>query len=93
MQIVEKQPVLENFRLIGLHGYKDVEINFDGPARIVIAENGMGKTTILTALRAFLGGDLHKLRAIQFRSLECKLANCDRPLLTVEAIVSKGKSQ
>ena len=46
------EPIIKKFRINGLHGYKDVEIDFTGPARIIIAENGAGKTTILTAIYA-----------------------------------------
>ena len=41
---------IQNFSIKGLFGYKDVSIDFDENVKIVIAENGAGKTTILTCL-------------------------------------------
>jgi predicted ATPase len=80
MAEIGSEPVLKSFRILGLHGYKDVELRFDGPVRIVIAENGMGKTTILAALHAFLIGNLGKLRKLQFVSLECDLTTSTETL-------------
>ena len=74
-------PILKSFRILGLHGYKDVILDFNGPSRIVIAENGMGKTTILMALNAFLQGDVSKLRNIQFSSIECDLETSGETLV------------
>lgn len=65
-------PLVEWFRIRGMHGYKDIEIDFSGPARIVIAENGSGKTRILWALDRFLTGHLDDLKSFAFESIECK---------------------
>ena len=54
MAEIDTTPILKSFQILGLHGYKNVALEFTGPARIVIAENDMGKTTILSALQAFL---------------------------------------
>lgn len=68
-----KQPLLQSFQIIGLHGYKTVSIVFEGPARIVIADNGAGKTTVLSALRNFLSTDFQRFQKLQFESIECRL--------------------
>lgn len=60
---------------------KDIAIEFRGPARIVIAENGAGKTTILSALYAFLKGDFEKFRRISFDSIECLFFGSNAPLV------------
>lgn len=73
-------PIIRNFKIFGLHGYKDVEIDFPGPARIIIAENGTGKTTILAALYAFLKKDFYRLMKIKFERIECVLADSALPL-------------
>lgn len=80
MTSLSSPPVIRSFRIYGLHGYKDVEIKFDGPVRIVIAENGTGKTTILSAMDAFLQGNLPRLANISFESIECLTSTSDRPL-------------
>lgn len=73
-------PVVEHFKIIGLHGYKDISLNFGGRARIAIAENGSGKTTFLSALNAFLQADFEKFRSLAFRSIECKFWGHSRTL-------------
>ena len=62
MADIDTPPILGSFRIFGLHGYKNVSLNFTGPARIVIAENGMGKTTILSALHAFLSANFRSFK-------------------------------
>jgi len=76
-------PAIESFRLYGLHGYKNVEIVFNDLNRIVMAENGSGKTTVLSALAAFLNGEFASLEKLQFEKLECKFRNNDA-ILEVE---------
>ncbi len=75
-----KTQLIEKFKIDGLHGYKNVEIDFTGPARIIIAENGTGKTTILTALYAFLKRDFHRLSKLKFDHIECVLKGLGEPL-------------
>lgn len=75
-----QEPIIKRFCLSGLHGYKDVEISFSGPARVIIAENGAGKTTILAALYAFLKRDFYRLAKIRFDSIECEIAGHHTPL-------------
>lgn len=75
-----KDPIITSFRLFGLHGYKDVEIEFPGPARIIIAENGTGKTTILAAIYAFLKRDFYRLAKIRFDSIQCVVKGVETPL-------------
>ena len=71
----ENQPIVEQFKILGLHGYKDVTIDFNGPTKIIIAENGSGKTTILNALDSFLRGDYALLYKIEFDKIVCQLSN------------------
>lgn len=73
-------PIIKRFRINGLHGYKGVEILFTGPARVIIAENGAGKTTILAALYAFLKRDFYRLAKIKFDSIECEISGHTDPL-------------
>ena len=43
MAQIDAPPIISNFSILGLYGYKNISIDFTGPVRIVIAENGMGK--------------------------------------------------
>lgn len=74
------EPIIKRFRITGLHGYKNVEIVFTGPARVIIAENGAGKTTILAALYAFLKRDFYRLAKIRFDKIECEISGHASPL-------------
>lgn len=79
------EPIIKKFRIYGLHGYKNVEIEFTSQARVIIAENGAGKTTILAALYAFLKRDFYRLSKIKFDSIECEIAGNPAPLRIVKS--------
>ncbi|WP_145590921.1 AAA family ATPase [Yersinia aleksiciae] len=61
--------MLTEFYVLGLFGERDVRIDFSEPYKIIVAENGYGKTTILNLLYATLFGDLIKLRKLSFEEL------------------------
>lgn len=78
---IATQPVLERFTLRGLHGYKDISIDFSGPATVIVAENGTGKTTVLSALHALLARRFHRLAALPFKTVECKFVGVEHPVV------------
>lgn len=61
--------ILKKFTISRLYGERDVSIDFSSNIKILVAENGYGKTTILNALFGVLSGDLAKLRKIDFQSI------------------------
>jgi predicted ATPase len=61
--------VIKQFYINGLHGERDVKITFNSSCKIIVAENGYGKTSILNAFYALMFGDINKLRKISFNSL------------------------
>lgn len=65
------QPLAE-FTIKALHGERNITIPFDGPVKIIVAENGYGKTTILNMLHALLFDNYSKLRATKFDSISLK---------------------
>jgi predicted ATPase len=77
---IEETPIIRIFQIIGLHGYKNVVIDFEAPVRIVIAENGAGKTTILSALHSFLTCKFHNLRSIDFKEIKCVFHNSEEEI-------------
>lgn len=81
---------IRRFALRGLHGYKDLELDFSGKASIVVAENGSGKTTILNVLNAFLTRRFHRLSAINFSQIECWFEGVDEPLRLAKSQLTKG---
>lgn len=58
---------LSAFYLNGLHGYKTLSVNCEEQASIVLAENGVGKTTLLNCLYALLSGRTSRLVSLDFR--------------------------
>lgn len=83
-------PPLESFCIKGLHGYKDVRIDFSGKSTIVVAENGTGKTTVLNALNAFVTRRFQRLSSINFESIECKFSHSLLPIsIPKEHLISR----
>ena len=74
-------PLLKSFYLVGLHGYKNIRLDFNSKSKIVIAENGAGKTIFLSALQAFLARNFAKLATIQFQRVECELEGLSSSLI------------
>jgi len=60
---------IKSFAINGLFGRENLKITFPAPCKILIAENGRGKTTVLNCLYALLSGNLNKLRKLPFESL------------------------
>ncbi len=66
---------IQSFTIEGLHGYRDVSIDSDYAATIIIARNGSGKTTLLAALNAFLRGHFGRLVNVEFTRIRCKTSH------------------
>ncbi|SFV28908.1 AAA family ATPase [Hyphomicrobium facile] len=81
MSVANGDEPLISFQLIGLHGYKNIRLDFQNKTKIVIAENGAGKTIFLSSLDAFLSRNFLKLSNLQFDRIECELAGLPRPLI------------
>ena len=62
-------PIIKKFDIIGLNGFKNLSLNTPTCVRIVVAENGTGKTTLLNALYAVLTRRLSKLHQIKFSKI------------------------
>jgi len=67
--------LLRKFTLHGLHGYKDLSIECGDVASIVLAENGVGKTTLLNTLYALLSGRISRLASIDFEGATLEFDN------------------
>ncbi|WP_321934412.1 AAA family ATPase [Paraburkholderia sp. J8-2] len=67
--------LIRKFIVEGLFGYRNVAINFSGPTKIVVAENGMGKTTLLNMLYWTLTGRAINFISIQFTRIRVVFCN------------------
>lgn len=61
--------MIKEFYMKGLHGERNVRITFNSSYKIIVAENGYGKTSILNAFYALMSGNISKLRKIVFTSI------------------------
>lgn len=78
--------MIESFSIFGLHDERDVTITFerDKPYKILVAENGYGKTSILNAFYATLANDVKKLRNINFKKIEIKFLSNNKKSYIIE---------
>jgi predicted ATPase len=60
---------IKSFEITGLFGDRDVMIPFDKDYKILIGENGLGKTSILNALYFTLTGRFNKLISLVFKKI------------------------
>lgn len=67
--------MITEFFITKLYDERNVRIKFTDPYKILVAENGYGKTTILNSFYALLSGDLSKLRKISFEEIGIILEN------------------
>ena len=86
-----KNPIIQSFEIEKLHGYKNVSIVFESIVKVVIAENGAGKTTILSALDAFIRCDFISLKSIQFEKIICTLYGSDEPLILEKKYINQAQ--
>ena len=66
---------LRSFSVFGLHGDRDITIQFDAQTRIIVASNGMGKTSIINLLFHFLSRNFYRLAQYEFESIEASFGN------------------
>lgn len=63
------KPLLKSFTITKLFGHKDVSLQFDSEYKILVGENGSGKTTILNSLYYTITKNYSKLKDINFESI------------------------
>ncbi|MCB0321742.1 MAG: AAA family ATPase, partial [Bdellovibrionales bacterium] len=61
---------LNRFSILGLFGEKDIHLDLSENVTILIADNGVGKTTILGIVYAVLSGRFSRLRRTEFREIQ-----------------------
>jgi len=80
--------MIEKFEIIGLFGDRNIHIDFqqNENIKILVGENGTGKTHILNILYYILSGKLAKLLDIQFETIILKIKNIDKVTLNKQDI-------
>ena len=67
--------MITEFYIDNLFNEKNIKVRFDGMYKIVVAENGCGKTTILNIFHALLNANIAKLRKFDFKKIGVKFSN------------------
>lgn len=62
--------IIKSFHIKNLFNNRDVDIQFDNNVKILIGENGLGKTTVLNALYFLLTKRFTELSKIPFKTIE-----------------------
>jgi len=72
--------MIEKFDIIGLFGDRNIHIDFqkNENVKILIGENGTGKTHILNILYYILSGKIEKLADIEFEKVILKIKNIEK---------------
>jgi predicted ATPase len=86
---------IKTFIIKGLFKEKDISINFNADVTILIADNGLGKTTILGIIYAVLSGQLHRLRNVEFELIRVEFQNgttIDIPAQSIQAPLDLSES-
>lgn len=61
---------LKSIKIYKLFGKKDITLNFENMVKILVAENGAGKTTILNIISSVLTNNYNNLQDIEFEKIE-----------------------
>jgi len=77
---------IRKFEIFGLYDERNVSIDFDSNTKIIVAENGYGKTTVLNAFYSVLAGDLDRLRKMPFSKIAVTFNKGEPIELTKESL-------
>lgn len=67
--------MIKRFKITNLFGFRTVEISFENNIKILIGENGLGKTTVLNSLYYLLNKMYTRLSKIDFEIIEVEFIN------------------
>jgi predicted ATPase len=85
---------ITKFKINKLFGYQNIEIDFDSKYKIIVGENGLGKTTVLNCLFYVLDKRFKKLNNIAFESIEIIFSDKSKIYFTkndLEFYIDKSK--
>ena len=68
-------PPITRFKIIKLHGEKNIEVEFSDCVRIILASNGTGKTSLISILYYFLSCNFYRLSQFDFEKIEVTFAD------------------
>lgn len=71
------------FAINGFRKNQNLKIKFDAPYKILLSENGRGKTTILNTLNSVLNHDILRLQKMDFESIEISFKKNSRKIFKI----------
>lgn len=77
---------LKSFYINQLYGYRNIHIDFESPVKILIGENGLGKTTILNIIYYSLSKNFERLNKYNFESIEIVFDSKNRVVIKKEIL-------
>jgi predicted ATPase len=60
---------IKQFQVLGLHGDRNITLDFEGAVKILVDVNGAGKTTVLNILFHLLSGNFFRLGQFDFKKI------------------------
>lgn len=63
-------PPIKRVEILGLYGNRDVSLEFEFPIKILVDENGSGKTTVIFLLVNILQGNWIRVRQYDFKEIK-----------------------
>lgn len=82
------KPFIKSFEILGLFGYKNVVLDFQSNVKILVGENGYGKTTILNALYHLLKSEYSELLRIKFSTIQIAFDETHKYKFSYESLKS-----
>ncbi|MNJ30769.1 hypothetical protein D3C77_253790 [compost metagenome] len=76
--IIATKPIIKLFEISGLNGFKTLTLQTPTCVRVVVAENGTGKTTLLNTLYMILTRRIAKLYSLDFTKITIQFEGLDR---------------
>ncbi|WP_261644344.1 AAA family ATPase [Erwinia mallotivora] len=86
------QRLIKHFSIHGLYGYKNISLDMDERTTIVVAENGVGKTTLLSALNQILTCNVRELCELEFDEIRIQFVDDDLIVLEKEDFLNRNES-
>lgn len=92
--IISTKPIIKLFQISGLNGFKTLTLQTPTCVRIVVAENGTGKTTLLNTLYMILSRRVAKLYSLDFETITIQFEGFEKFIVSKsELFPSDAKPQ
>ncbi|UCZ86034.1 ATP-binding protein [Pseudomonas sp. L5B5] len=85
-EIASTKPIIKLFQISGLNGFKTLTLQTPTCVRIVVAENGTGKTTLLNTLYTILSRRVAKLYTLDFETLTIQFEGLEKFIVSKDEL-------